>query len=178
MEKVTREHINQAFLRQLGEMWEVEAPMMADYERDPANLQFLLAGDPERGIPAGTEWYIVSPATIFYVHSVRPGHNAMFGVLGSQGLEDHEGAKALKFIARDLGVRRITWSVPSSVVDLVGVGTRMGFTVEGTMKDGTIYNGEFTDLNVLGFLLEEKPKKRRRRRRRKKRNGTKTAATE
>jgi hypothetical protein len=53
----------------------------------------------------------------------------------------------------------------------------MGFTVEGTMKDGTVYNGQFTDLNILGFLKEEKPKKRRRRRRRKKKNGKETATT-
>ncbi len=172
----------EGFLKELVIQWEKNSPLMPDADRPVDSLYYLLASD-----SGASQWYVLTPDTdvVFYLRGVIPGVSAVFAALNLGDANASLVKTELREIMREYDLRRLTLTVPAPVVEITRIAQSLGFWPEGRMKDATVYNGEYTDLDILGFYRSEvedgkisvsgpaavdvgKVKKRRRRSRRKK----------
>lgn len=177
--KITRlkEHV----LTELTRLWKDNAKYMPDPDREVQNLLYLLTSD-----NGDSQWYVVGDGdTVFYIRNVIPNLSAVLYALNIFEASEAEVKAEIRDIMREYDLRRLTYTVPSPVVDVARAAQRLGFWPEGRLKDAIFYNGKYADLDLFGFYRSEvedgkvsftgpaaiepgKPKKRRRRSRRKK----------
>lgn len=177
--KVT--NMPEPFFRELQVQWEKNQEAMADVDRSTDNLRYLLTSD-----GGDSQWYVLPDTdVVFYLRNVVPGVSAIFYALNLEQANPEVAKSEIRDIMREFDLRRLTLALPAPVLSLARVAQRLGFWPEGRMKDATLYNGDYTDVDIFGFYRSEveegsipisgpaavdpgKPKKRRRRSRRKK----------
>ncbi len=171
----------EAFFKELKIQWEKNSELMPDNERHIDNLLYLLTSD-----GGDSQWYVLPDTdVVFYIRNVIPGVSAVFFALNLDTAEPVDAKEEIKGIMREFDLRRLTYAVPAPVLTTLRAAQRIGFWPEGRMKDATLYNGGYADVDILGFYRAEvedgkvpvsgpaavdpgKTKKRRRRSRRKK----------
>jgi len=164
-----------ALLQLLRAAWAKNGRHMADADRPPEVLEFLLFQD-----GGDSQWYeIPGHLAWIYVRNVVPGLSADFHALNLEGEQAFNVEKVrgvVREIMREYDLRRLTMVLPAPVTNVAGAAARLGFQIEGRLVDACIYDGQFADGLVMGFYrgnvekvalspaAQAAPKRRRRRR--------------
>lgn len=148
--------------------WLDSMPRQVDSERNLDALKALWA-DP------GVIWYRGPGRSFLYLTDLNPGLSASLHALnldGKRSLKIKEARSVLLSAMNEWSLHKLNALVPSPLLKVGSAVKALGFRHEGRIREVTLFNGLFTDIDFFGLLkteLEGKPPKRRRRRRRSRR---------
>jgi len=127
--------------RQLWRWWEDE-PLSDELKgQDPFRYMLCETDD----VP----WYLVDD-TVFVVYKLRPGWDAEMLTLNLHKVDRSLGYQELHNIFSEYDLQRITLPVPHPIRKTARAAHRLGFTMEGRLRDATFYEGIFQDLDLFG----------------------------
>ncbi len=171
--------IDQEMYEELKQLWNNTDPERPDSERGVEILDHMLFNDGGASV-----WYIVPPTGVFIITNIIPGNGANITPVALYTVDAETVKTELRSVMREYDLRRLTASVPAPIHSVQLNLLRIGFSREGALRDGTVYDTNFTDQIILGLHrsdVEDVPlpitgpagkdvgKKRRRRRRRSRR---------
>ena len=161
--------LSQGTLDMLSEAWQANALNMADDDRPLARLETLLYNTPQ------TVWYQGPGRSWIYFTGVLPNVGAYMHALNLDGWAAVDVPLVRKILlgaVQDYNIHRLTIALPEPAKAIQKAAQKLGFRLEGTMRESCIYNEKHVDVQILGQLRSEMfsplPKSRRRRRSRRK----------
>jgi len=160
------ETMSMDLFRQLWDWWDMES--LSDDLKGHDPFKYMLCETED--IP----WYLVDN-TVFVVYKIRPGWDAEMLTLNLPRVDRVRGLQEINNIFREYDLQRITLPLPHPVRKTARAAHRLGFKMEGRLKDATTFEGIFQDLDLFGAHRREflegqisqpvdKPRRRRRRR--------------
>lgn len=140
--------------------WQATAPSMFDEDRTFEAMCMRIAAEPT------THWYVVGDGYLILRNVTNGQAQAVF--LTKSGEVYPKGtADALRGAMRELGLRRLFLLAPSAISWREY--KLLGFQHEGRLRKALLFNGDWSDVEVMGALDTEVgvPKRKFRPRRRK-----------
>ena len=132
--------------QRLWRLWQQEA--MSDEFRGPDPFQFMLCESDD--VP----WYMVD-GTVFVLHKIRPNWDAQLLSLNIHHAKRKESREELGNIMDEYGLHHLVTSIPQPVRRTTRAFHRLGFKMEGRIRDATSFNGQLEDLDILGIKPED-----------------------
>jgi hypothetical protein len=148
--------------------WLESLPRQVDSERNLEALRALWE-DPS------VIWYQGPGRSFVYLTDLTPGVAASLHALNLDGkisLRVKEVRNILTEAMREWSLHKLNALIPSPLVRVGSAVKALGFRHEGRIREVSLFNGIFTDVDFFGLLrseLEGQPPKKRRRRRRSRR---------
>lgn len=149
--------MNLSLATSILDTWDNYSHRLVDDDRTTTRLASLLRPD------TGAAWYPSPTTGYFFIEQA-----GLFGNITLLGDKDPRSwRKSVRDAMLENALARVTAWVPSPVNEYKSFLRAIGFRPEGKMKLAAIYNNQFVDLDVYGFMIDYKSPRRRRRGRRK-----------
>lgn len=140
------ETMSMDLFRQLWELWEKES--LADELKGEDPFKYMLCETDD------APWYMVDE-TVFVLYKLRPGWDAEMLTLNLPKVNRKQGFKEIANIFEEHGLQRITLPIPQPIRKTTRAANRLGFKMEGRLKDAVIYESIFSDLDIYGAHKSE-----------------------
>jgi hypothetical protein len=139
------ETMSMDLFRKLWDLWSTEP--LSDEMKGQDPFRYMLCETDD--IP----WYLVDD-TVFVIYKLRPGWDAELLTLNLHRVPRDKGFNELQQIFADFELQRLTLPVPYTIKKTKRAAHRLGFRMEGKLRDATVYEGIFQDLALLGAHRE------------------------
>ncbi len=143
--------MSKSLFQDLWRLWQAEA--LADEFRGVDPFQFMLCESED--VP----WYQIDESVII-LWKLREGWDAEMLTLNLHQADRDKVIPELHSIFDEYALQHLTASVPQPIRKTCRALHRLGFSMEGRIRDATVYEGILQDVDVLGIRKNEIPNSR------------------